>query len=72
MKNTTGNPKYNLVSKDPRILTIRPATLEESEGDRTAVMVELVEGFTHGDSDRFLAFGVADCRDALSEVEASE
>jgi hypothetical protein len=68
-KNITGKAKWNHVAKDFRIALIRQATVEESEGDFSFVMVILHDGFTYDGSERILASSVTDLRDRLNDVE---
>ena len=68
-KNTTGIAKFDALARDPRIQSIRLATLEECEGEAGAVMIALVDGVEHLTMGaKFLAYSVSDARKVLTHT----
>lgn len=68
----TGLAKFDGISGDFRIASVRLATAEESEGEAGWVMVLLAEGCNYRGSNRLIAHGVGDLRALLATVDMSD
>lgn len=70
-KNTAAR-KFDTIARDSRVAAVRPATFEESNGERGWVMFELAAGCTYQGAGQFIACGVTDARTLLDAVAIAD